>query len=121
MVDYFHTVVLKSLPRLQADKQLGWKSAVLDLSSFLCIKSELHCRRFEPLCNSEIWSTKIVQKFLGAAQFFNFRVEYHLYFNFHAQEHPLFYLVLALDQKDFPIIFITYSLKSLPLCLLYAR
>ena len=30
----------------------GW--AVLDLSSILCIKSELHCRPFALLCNSEI-------------------------------------------------------------------
>ena len=30
----------------------GW--AVLDLSSILCIKSELHYRRFALLCNSEI-------------------------------------------------------------------
>ena len=35
----------------------GW--AVLDLSSILFIKSELHCRRFAPLCNSEILFHKI--------------------------------------------------------------
>ena len=39
---------------LQSDKRLGWKNAVLDLSSILFIKSELHRRRFAPLCNSEI-------------------------------------------------------------------
>ena len=32
---------------------------VLDLSSILFIKSELHCRRFAPLCNSEILFYKI--------------------------------------------------------------
>ena len=57
-----HTVVLKkkkkkkSLPGLQPDKQLGWKNAVIDLSSILFIKSELHSRRFAPLFNSEILS-----------------------------------------------------------------
>ena len=33
--------------------------AVLDLSSILFIKSEQHCRRFAPLCNSEILYHKI--------------------------------------------------------------
>ena len=61
MIDVFkiHTVMLKkkSSPGLQSDKRLGWKNAVLDLSSILFIKSELHCRRFAPLRNSEItWS-----------------------------------------------------------------
>ena len=54
------TVVLKkkkkSSPGLQSDKRLGWKNAVLDLSSILFIKLELHCRRFAPLCDSEIYS-----------------------------------------------------------------
>ena len=46
MIDVFevHTVVLKkkSSPGVQPDKQLGWENAVLDLSSILLIKSELH-------------------------------------------------------------------------------
>ena len=42
----------KSLPGLQSDNRLGWKNAVLDLSSVLFTKSELHCRRFAPLSNS---------------------------------------------------------------------
>ena len=33
--------------------------AVLDLSSILFIKSELHCTRFTPLCNSEILWNKL--------------------------------------------------------------
>ena len=37
----------------QSDKRLDSKNAVLGLSSILFIKSELHCRRFAPLCNSE--------------------------------------------------------------------
>ena len=36
---------------------VGW--AVLDLSSILFIKLELHCRRFAPLCNSKILFHKI--------------------------------------------------------------
>ena len=35
----------------------GW--AVLDLHSISFIKSELHCRSFVPLCNSEILFHKI--------------------------------------------------------------
>ena len=35
----------------------GWE--VLDLSSILFIKSELRCRRFAPLSNSEILIHKI--------------------------------------------------------------
>ena len=38
---------IKSLPRLQSDKSLGWKNAHK-------IKSELHCRRFAFLYNSGI-------------------------------------------------------------------
>ena len=58
-----HTVVLKkkfkkSSPELQPDKRLGWKNAVLDLSSILFTKLELHCRHFAPLCNSEIYAEK---------------------------------------------------------------
>ena len=45
----------KSSPGLQSHKRLGWKNAVLDLSLILFIKSELHCRHFAPLCNSEIF------------------------------------------------------------------
>ena len=46
-----------------------------------------------------IWSTKIVQKFLGEVQFFNFHLGRHLYLNFYVQERPLFYLVLPLVSK----------------------
>ena len=60
-----HTVVLqkkkkkkKSPLGLQSDKQLGWKNAVLDLSSILFINSKLHCKRFATLCNSEIIKKK---------------------------------------------------------------
>ena len=42
------------MPGLQSNMRLGWKSAVLDLSSILFIQSELHCRLFAPLCNSQI-------------------------------------------------------------------
>ena len=80
MIDVFrvHTVVLKkneSSPGLQSDKQLGWKNAVLDLSWILFIKSELHCRRFEPLRNSEILpeqSSFQAPKFLKEKMTFDF-------------------------------------------------
>ena len=42
----------KTLPWFQSDE--SWKNAALDLSAILFIKSELHCKRFAPLCNSEI-------------------------------------------------------------------
>ena len=40
---------------LQSDKRLRWKSAVLYLFSISFIKSEVHCRHFAPLFNSEIF------------------------------------------------------------------
>ena len=40
---------------------LGLKIAVLDLSLILFIKSELLCRRFAPLSNSEIKAITILK------------------------------------------------------------
>lgn len=44
-------------------------------------------------------SAKVVQKFLAIVQFFNFHAKGRLYFNFHVQERPLFYLVFTLQSK----------------------
>ena len=44
-------------------------------------------------------SAKVVQKFLAKVQFFNFHAKGRLYFNFHVQERPLFYLVFTLQSK----------------------
>ena len=80
----------KSSPGLQSDKRLGWKNAVLDLSSILFIKSELHCRRFAPLWNSEItWSkarsfislTSLWQLFFNPTRIF--AVDINRYTNFY--------------------------------------
>ena len=59
----------KSLPGHQSGNRLGWKNAVLDLSSILFIKSELHCRRFTPLCNSEIIVWIWIQNFASELLF----------------------------------------------------
>ena len=66
MINFFrvHIAMLerKGSPGHKSDKQLGWKNAVLDLSSILFIKSELHRRGFAPLCNSEIPLTEKLNK-----------------------------------------------------------